>query len=48
MNDCKACPIAIINVFGDIGCPMLKDWLTHQEYKTKKILDDCPKNKGEK
>lgn len=44
MNDCKVCPIAIINIFGDIGCPKTKDWLTHQEYKSgKKILDNCPK-----
>lgn len=46
MTDCKVCPIAIINIFGDIGCPILKDWLTHQEYRNGKIkLDSCPKEK---
>lgn len=48
MTDCKACPIAIINIYGDIGCPKLKDWLTREEYKEKKILDNCPENKEQK
>ena len=42
MNDCKKCDKAIINMFG-VACSELKDWLTHQEYKTKKVLDNCPK-----
>lgn len=47
MTDCKVCPIAIINIYGDIGCPLVKDWVTRDEYKEgKKILDNCPKNKG--
>lgn len=42
MTDCKNCDKAIINIFG-IGCIEKKDWLTYQEYKHKKVLDDCPK-----
>ena len=49
MTDCKACPVAIINIYGDIGCPKLKDWITREEYKEgRKILEDCPKNKEQK
>ena len=43
MADCKACPVAIINIYGDIGCPKLKDWITREEYKSgKKVLENCP------
>ena len=43
MTDCKACPVAIINIYGDIGCPKLKDWITREEYKNgKKVLENCP------
>lgn len=45
MNDCKQCEHSRINWLGDIGCVKLKDWLTREEYKTKKILDNCPENK---
>ena len=48
MTDCKQCRYCVVNVFGDVGCKLLVDWLTHTEYKQKKILDNCPKNKGEK
>lgn len=43
MNDCKQCEHSRINWLGDIGCLKLKDWITHTEYKTKKVLDNCPK-----
>ena len=48
MTDCKQCEHSRINWLGDIGCVKLKDWLTREEYKTKKILDNCPKNKEER
>lgn len=48
MNDCKQCKKVLINWLGDVGCPLLKDWLTRQEYKEKKILDNCPLNKEQK
>ena len=48
MTDCKDCDKVMYSVFGDVGCPILKDWLTRQEYKTKKILDNCPKNKEQR
>ena len=44
MNDCKDCDKVMYSVFGDVGCPILKDWITREEYKEgKKILDNCPK-----
>ena len=42
MTDCKECDNVVYSIFGDVGCLVLKDWLTHQEYKEKKILDNCP------
>ena len=45
MTDCKQCDKVLINWLGDVGCPLLKDWLTRAEYKEKKILDNCPKNR---
>ena len=46
MTDCKQCDKVVINWLGDIGCPIIRDWLTHTEYKTKKVLDNCPMNRG--
>lgn len=44
MKDCKQCENSITNWLGDVGCKILKDWITHQEYKNGKIkLDSCPK-----
>lgn len=48
MTDCKQCDKVVINVFGDTGCLLLRDWLTKEEYQDKKILDNCPKNKEQK
>lgn len=43
MNDCKQCDKVLINWLGDLGCPLVKDWVTRDEYKEgKKILDNCP------
>jgi hypothetical protein len=42
MNDCKQCRYCVVNIFGDVGCKILVDWQTHQEYKQKKVLDNCP------
>lgn len=43
MTDCKKCKEHQESIFGDIGCSILRDWLTREERKTKKVLDDCPK-----
>lgn len=43
MNDCKQCKESVVDIYGDVGCKILFDWLTRQEYKEKKILDNCPK-----
>ena len=48
MNDCKQCEHHGISIWGDIGCFLLCDWLTKEEYKDKKILDNCPLNKEQK
>lgn len=48
MTDCKQCEHHRISMFFDIGCVLLRDWMTREEYKDKKILDNCPKNKEEK
>lgn len=42
MTDCKQCRYCVVNVFGDVGCKILVDWQTHQEYKKNKILNNCP------
>ena len=42
IKECKECPNCRVNWLGDVGCLALRDWLTHQEYKTKKKLDNCP------
>lgn len=43
MKDCKQCENSIVNRFG-IACKILRDWVTHQEYRSgKKILEECPK-----
>ncbi len=42
MNDCKECPNHRISPFGDVGCVVLMDWLTREERKEKKVLDNCP------
>lgn len=46
MRDCKQCEESVIDIYGDIGCKILVDWLTHQEYKQKKVLDGCPKEQN--
>ena len=49
MNDCKQCEEHGISMWGDIGCFIIHDWITREEYKEgKKVLDDCPKNKEQK
>ena len=45
MVDCKQCEHHRISFLGDVGCMILRDWLTHQEYKEKKVLDNCPKRR---
>lgn len=48
VTDCKECDKVLINWLGDLGCPLLRDWITREEYKKgRKILESCPKNKGE-
>lgn len=42
MTDCKKCKNCVQDWLGDVGCIVLRDWLTHSEYKQKKILDNCP------
>lgn len=46
MRDCKQCEESVIDIYGDVGCKVLIDWLTHQEYKQKKVLDGCPKEQN--
>ena len=47
MTDCKQCKNVLINWLGDLGCPLLKDWITREEYKNgKKVLENCPNTEG--
>lgn len=44
MTDCKQCKEHGISMWGDVGCFILRDWISRDEYKEgKKILDNCPK-----
>ena len=37
MNDCKQCKESVVDIYGDVGCKLLSDWLTRQEYKEKEM-----------
>ena len=44
IKECKECPNCRVNWLGDVGCSVLHDWITREEYKDgKKVLDNCPK-----
>ena len=44
-TSCKECSISLKS-YGNIGCPILRDWLEPFQYKNDKVkLDNCPLEK---
>lgn len=44
-SSCKTCDIYLESENKDIGCPIIRDWLTLEEYKINKKFRNCPLEK---